>query len=113
MAYSFVSVAFHPVNAYLLSSSFDGTCRLWNTKDFTQPPKILVDETASTPYKVHSCVFSKGGTFLVVAGSDSLARVWDVSTQTLVETLRGALLASVSHLCWTQRVLLEQVINWI
>ncbi|XP_023526980.1 bromodomain and WD repeat-containing protein 1-like isoform X2 [Cucurbita pepo subsp. pepo] len=87
------AIAFSPRAAYqLLSSSDDGTCRLWDARSSSQnAPRIYVPRpldsvtarnggsSASTlpqSHQIFCCAFNACGTIFVTGSSDTLARVW-------------------------------------
>ncbi|XP_047310637.1 bromodomain and WD repeat-containing protein 1 [Impatiens glandulifera] len=82
------SSAFH-----LLSSSDDGSCRIWDTRFSQINPRIYVprppDSSAGAArsnapssssgqqkHQIFSCAFNASGTVFVTGSSDTLARVW-------------------------------------
>ncbi|KAK6913693.1 WD40 repeat [Dillenia turbinata] len=73
----------------LLSSSDDGTCRIWDARNSNISPRIYVprptesvagrNQSASTSAQSHQifcCAFNANGTVFVTGSSDTLARVW-------------------------------------
>nr|GMD76560.1 PH-interacting protein [Ipomoea batatas] len=70
----------------LLSSSDDGTCRIWDARHSQFSPRVYVPKPPesvagpSTLVQSHSifcCAFNASGTFFVTGSSDFLARVWN------------------------------------
>ncbi|KAG2552511.1 hypothetical protein PVAP13_9KG465200 [Panicum virgatum] len=79
----------------LLSSSDDGTCRIWDARYSQQPPRIYtpkppdvapgksVDASSSavqvqpTNHQILCCAFNANGTVFVTGSSDTFARVWN------------------------------------
>eukprot|EP01018_Ginkgo_biloba_P008740 Gb_35200 [translate_table: standard] len=94
------AIAFSPrpgCEHHLLSSSDDGTCRIWDARDFHINPRIYVpkpeDNTAGAKanglkvndpaqfasqrgHQILCCAFNANGTIFVTGSSDTLARVW-------------------------------------
>lgn len=75
----------------LLSSSDDGTCRIWDARNSQVPPRIYIarppDPTAGKnnapssnisqqSHQIFCCAFNANGTVFVTGSSDNLARVW-------------------------------------
>ncbi|GMH08553.1 hypothetical protein Nepgr_010393 [Nepenthes gracilis] len=83
----------------LLSSSDDGTCRLWDARYSQFKPKIYVprpsDSTAGKSnaaassstgppsHQIFCCAFNASGTVFVTGSSDTLARVWNACKSSL------------------------------
>ncbi|PAN50018.1 hypothetical protein PAHAL_9G492100 [Panicum hallii] len=79
----------------LLSSSDDGTCRIWDARYSQQPPRIYTpkppdvapgksgDVSSSavqvqpTNHQILCCAFNANGTVFVTGSSDTFARVWN------------------------------------
>ncbi|KAF8721532.1 hypothetical protein HU200_023039 [Digitaria exilis] len=79
----------------LLSSSDDGTCRIWDARYSQQPPRIYTpkppdvapgksgDTSSSaaqvqpTNHQILCCAFNANGTVFVTGSSDTFARVWN------------------------------------
>ncbi|XP_062211002.1 uncharacterized protein LOC133912341 [Phragmites australis] len=79
----------------LLSSSDDGTCRIWDARYSQQPPRIYIpkppdvapgksgDASSSaaqvqpTNHQILCCAFNANGTVFVTGSSDTFARVWN------------------------------------
>ncbi|KAL4025081.1 hypothetical protein IC575_013457 [Cucumis melo] len=87
------AIAFSPRAAYqLLSSSDDGTCRIWDARSSSQSaPRIYVPKpldsvtarnggssvsTLPQSHQIFCCAFNACGTIFVTGSSDTLARVW-------------------------------------
>ncbi|XP_022972302.1 bromodomain and WD repeat-containing protein 1-like [Cucurbita maxima] len=89
------AIAFSPRAAYqLLSSSDDGTCRIWDARSSSQSaPRIYVPRpldsvtaaarnsvssvsTLPQSHQIFCCAFNACGTIFVTGSSDTLARVW-------------------------------------
>ncbi|XP_038895738.1 bromodomain and WD repeat-containing protein 1 [Benincasa hispida] len=87
------AIAFSPRAAYqLLSSSDDGTCRIWDARSSSQnAPRIYVPRpldsvtarsggssmsTLPQSHQIFCCAFNACGTIFVTGSSDTLARVW-------------------------------------
>ncbi|KAK7246296.1 hypothetical protein RIF29_41159 [Crotalaria pallida] len=75
----------------LLSSSDDGTCRIWDARYTQSTPRIYVPKpsdsangksngpsTSTLPqsHQIFCCAFNANGTVFVTGSSDNLARVW-------------------------------------
>lgn len=78
----------------LLSSSDDGTCRIWDARNSQVSPRIYIprpsdaivgrnsgpsSSTVSQSHQIFCCAFNANGTFFVTGSSDTLARVWTAS----------------------------------
>ncbi|URD83166.1 WD domain, G-beta repeat domain containing protein [Musa troglodytarum] len=76
----------------LLSSSDDGTCRIWDARQSSTKPRIYIpkppdtlagkstDPTPSVGQQTHQilcCAFNANGTIFVTGSSDTFARVWN------------------------------------
>ncbi|CAD6239679.1 unnamed protein product [Miscanthus lutarioriparius] len=79
----------------LLSSSDDGTCRIWDARYSQQPPRVYTpkppdvapgksgDASSSaaqvqpTNHQILCCAFNANGTVFVTGSSDTFARVWN------------------------------------
>ncbi|KAF3456326.1 hypothetical protein FNV43_RR00976 [Rhamnella rubrinervis] len=88
------AIAFNPrPNSiyHLLSSSDDGTCRIWDAKNSQQSPQIYIprpsesvagknsgpsSSTGAHTHQIFCCAFNASGTVFVTGSSDTLARVW-------------------------------------
>ena len=106
---SITTVQFSPMTdgewRFLLSSSYDGTCRLWPynaiTNHFPNPrplnevsssdtattnspswPSLTLSCRLTTRDQVRFATFSRGGTFVAAAGTDGYIRVFDISSVT-------------------------------
>lgn len=82
-----------PTSAYhLLSSSDDGTCRLWDARNTQVAPRIYVPKPSDSPagrnngpsssngqqsQQIFCCAFNASGTIFVTGSSDTLSRVWN------------------------------------
>ncbi|XP_027354990.1 PH-interacting protein isoform X2 [Abrus precatorius] len=89
------AIAFSPrPNAVyqLLSSSDDGTCRIWDARHTQSSPRLYVprpsdyvigrssgpsSSTMSQSHQIFCCAFNANGTVFVTGSSDNLARVWN------------------------------------
>jgi WD40 repeat protein len=69
------TAVFSPDGARILTSSADGTARLWDANARTEAI-VLQGHTA----KVTSATFSHDGALAVTASADSTARLWDAKT---------------------------------
>ncbi|KAI8561797.1 hypothetical protein RHMOL_Rhmol04G0369300 [Rhododendron molle] len=93
-----------PSSVYqLLSSSDDGTCRIWDARYSQFPPRIYVprppDSSAGTVKnnvpsssatqlrpQIFCCAFNANGTVFVTGSSDTLARVWSTNKLNTAES---------------------------
>jgi len=66
-----VATAFHPTEALLVSSSYDGSVRVWDTTDGTRVAQL--HESAA----VHDVAFDPSGRWLAAACNDKRVAVWD------------------------------------
>ncbi|CAH9097729.1 unnamed protein product [Cuscuta epithymum] len=83
------AIAFSPRHGsvyQLLSSSDDGTCRIWDARHSQFSPRLYVPKppelvagssTLLQSHQIFCCAFNASGTFFVTGSSDSLARVWN------------------------------------
>lgn len=84
-------VAFSPDGSLLVSSSLDGTLRLWNVETQEQ----LAVLTGTEGVEVRSVAFSPDGTLIASAGSDGVVRLWGVQKEIASEPVAGASVANV------------------
>ncbi|AEC10837.1 putative transcription factor WD40-like family [Arabidopsis thaliana] len=90
------AIAFSPRQAsvyQLLSSSDDGTCRIWDARYSQWLPRIYVPSpsdantgstsNASQSHQILCCAYNANGTIFVTGSSDSNARVWSASKPNL------------------------------
>ncbi|XP_018484032.2 uncharacterized protein LOC108854865 [Raphanus sativus] len=103
------AIAFSPRQAsvyQLLSSSDDGTCRIWDARYSQWLPRIYVPNpldagtgksnftssnaastsNASKSHQILCCAYNANGTIFVTGSSDSNARVWSASKSNLDDT---------------------------
>ncbi|GAB0094335.1 Protein LST8 homolog [Sergentomyia squamirostris] len=66
---------FSPDSNLLLTTSADGTAKLWNTSDFTLHRELRID----TKRWIWDGSFSADSQYLFTASSDGLARLWNIS----------------------------------
>ncbi|KNA26026.1 hypothetical protein SOVF_000950 [Spinacia oleracea] len=79
------AIAFSPRTAYqLLSSSDDGTCRIWDARNSQFKPRIYVPKPvdagigpAQQNHQITCCAYNANGTVFVTGSSDTFARVWN------------------------------------
>ncbi|KAG8096270.1 hypothetical protein GUJ93_ZPchr0013g37356 [Zizania palustris] len=92
------AIAFSPRHGaafQLLSSSDDGTCRIWDARQSQQSPRIYVPkppdvapgkggeasssavQVQPTNHQILCCAFNANGTVFVTGSSDTFARVWN------------------------------------
>ncbi|OMO53529.1 hypothetical protein CCACVL1_28562 [Corchorus capsularis] len=77
---------------HLLSSSDDGTCRIWDAVHAHNPPRIFIPRPSDSvagknngssstaiqqSHQIFCCAFNANGTAFVTGSSDTLARVWN------------------------------------
>ena len=82
------SLSFDPSGNVLLSTSSDGTARLWKLDAERQPIEVLV--LRGHKDGVGSGVFASGGTTVVTAGDDARVRVWRPRWTVTEKPLAGA-----------------------
>ncbi|XP_065863791.1 uncharacterized protein [Euphorbia lathyris] len=75
----------------LLSSSDDGTCRIWDARNSSFTPRLYISRpsdlvgknsnpsssTVTQSRQIFCCAFNANGTVFVTGSSDNLARVWN------------------------------------
>ncbi|KAF5452268.1 hypothetical protein F2P56_027287 [Juglans regia] len=89
------AIAFSPKPSsvyHLLSSSDDGTCRIWDARYSQLSPRIYVPRPSDSAagknngpsssivrqrHQIFCCAFNANGTVFVTGSSDTLARVWN------------------------------------
>lgn len=80
--------AFSPDGTRIVTSSEDGSARVWNARD-GQLVSILEDRRGARNASVYTARFSPTGRDVVTASADNLARIWDATTGRLKISLRG------------------------
>ncbi|XP_038719342.1 PH-interacting protein-like isoform X2 [Tripterygium wilfordii] len=96
------AIEFRPGSAYhLLSSSDDGTCRIWDVRNSSPGPRIYVPKPAGSisgknngasssagpqSHQIFCCAFNANGTVFVTGSSDTLARVWNACKPSLEDS---------------------------
>ncbi|KAF4358937.1 hypothetical protein G4B88_018175, partial [Cannabis sativa] len=93
------AIAFSPRPGFtyqLLSSSDDGTCRIWEARSSQLSPRIYAprpsdsvagrnnvpsSSTGAQNHQIFCCAFNANGTVFVTGSSDTLARVWSACKQ--------------------------------
>ncbi|KAL1359050.1 hypothetical protein HN51_004293 [Arachis hypogaea] len=96
------AIAFSPRTVYhLLSSSDDGTCRIWDARYTQSSPRIYVprpsdsvigrngvssSSTLPHSHQIFCCAFNANGTVFVTGSSDNLARVWNACKPSVDDT---------------------------
>ncbi|KAL9660759.1 hypothetical protein QQ045_025576 [Rhodiola kirilowii] len=84
------AITFSPRSPYqLLSSSDDGTCRIWDGRNSQVPPRVYAPRLSDTTgerenaqpliapsHQIFCCAFNANGTVFVTGSSDNSARVW-------------------------------------
>jgi tRNA A-37 threonylcarbamoyl transferase component Bud32 len=82
--YSISSASFSPDGARLVTTSYEGTARVWDAKTGAEA-LTLKGHTGH----LESASFSPDGSRVVTASEDKTARVWDAKTGAEVLTLKG------------------------
>ncbi|XP_065366076.1 protein LST8 homolog [Calliphora vicina] len=67
---------FSPDSRLLVTTSGDGTARIWKTDDFTMWRELSIDN-----YWVWDAAFSADSKYLFTASSDGIARLWKLETK--------------------------------
>ncbi|CAL5184297.1 unnamed protein product [Lathyrus oleraceus] len=84
----------------LLSSSDDGTCRIWDARHTQSNPRLYVPKpfdsvgrssgqssnTMPQSHQIFCCAFNANGTVFVTGSSDNLARVWNACKLSMEDT---------------------------
>ena len=84
---------FSPDGRFVLTSSQDGTARVWNAT--TDAPRSKITEPGNA--SVYSATFSPDGKLIGTASLDGTARIWDGATgQQLTEFHAGSPLGDIS-----------------
>eukprot|EP00102_Acyrthosiphon_pisum_P004376 XP_001947896.1 PREDICTED: cleavage stimulation factor subunit 1-like [Acyrthosiphon pisum] len=81
------SIKFEPGAKYFVSSSQDGSIKLW---DGISNKCVNTFEKAHDGSEVCSVTFSKNGKFILSSGKDSLVKLWELSTSRCLITYTGA-----------------------
>ena len=89
------SVAFSPDGKILVSASWDGTIKLWDTKSWRELRTL-----AGHGWGVYNAVFSPDGKQLASASRDGTVKIWNVATGANTRTLVADSLA-VKHVAWS------------
>jgi len=84
------AVQFSFDNRWIVTSSEDGTARIWNGES-----GLLLNQPLVHNASVHSAEFSPDGRWVVTASRDKIARVWDALTGLPVT-------GSLTHLAWVK-----------
>ena len=79
------SVEFNRDGSMMLSSSFDGLCRLWDTET-GKCLRTIIDE--SNP-PVSMARFSPNGKFVLIGSLDGRIKLWDYEKQKHIKTYTG------------------------
>lgn len=80
-----VRCKFSPDSNYLMTSSADSTCKLWNTSDFSLFREFKID----TQRWIWDAAFTVDSKHIFTASSDGLARLWNVQENTLERQYLG------------------------
>ena len=78
------SAAFSPDGASVVTSSWDGTARVWNAQT-----GAVIATLSGHKFWMNSAAFSPDGGRVVTASWDKTARVWDAKTGAVLATLAG------------------------
>ena len=88
-------VAFHPESERVVTSGGDGTVKIFNLPESGNPveatkfePSIKSSIGGGNP-PVTAVAYSNDGKFLVSGGAEGVVRIWDVTTNAEVRSLRG------------------------
>jgi WD40 repeat protein len=79
-----LSASFSPDGTKIITTSFDGAARIWETQTWT-----LLHTLTGHTHAVLSASFSPDGTKIVTASTDRTARIWNVETGEALHTLVG------------------------
>ena len=77
------SLAFLPDGQRLLSTSWDGTVRIWKVSDGTKMDELSLGRP------IRFATLSPDGQLLAISTYDSTIQLWRLSDKTLLRTLRG------------------------
>eukprot|EP00913_Durusdinium_trenchii_P008989 g8455.t1 len=80
------SLAFAPDVRGFISGSYDKTLRFWKAK---KPPVSELVTLGAAASGTRAVAFAPNGRWLVTAGHESLAKIWDLTTGVVVKVLRG------------------------
>ncbi len=72
-------IAWHPDSSLLVTTSRDGTARIWNVSDYA-----LITTLKGHAGAVLSATFSPGGTTIITVETEGVGRVWDVQGSLLM-----------------------------
>ncbi|KAK3823899.1 MAG: WD40-repeat-containing domain protein [Linnemannia elongata] len=72
------SIAFSPDDKWIVSSSFDHTVKLWDSRS-----GLLVSSFISHVQNVHCARFSPNGSYIASASNDKTLRLWEVNSSSL------------------------------
>jgi WD40 repeat protein len=79
-----VGLAFSPDSKYLVTSSFDGSVRLWEVSSGKEVRRFAGHTVAA-----FGATFSPDGKYILTSGRDGTARLWDVQTGQEVRRFTG------------------------
>jgi WD40 repeat protein len=77
------SIAFFPDGQSLLSTSWDGTVRIWKVNDGTKMDELSLGRP------IRFATLSPDGQLLAISTYDPTIQLWRLSDKTLLQTLRG------------------------
>ncbi len=80
-------VDFHPEGELLATGAWDGTVRLWNVSDPTDPQPLVT--LAEYETAVNDVDFHPDGEALISAGGDGTVRLYNVATRELIRTIEA------------------------
>lgn len=72
--------AFSPDGALLVSSSFDGTLKIWEVARIGEQSAADADRMISHSPLVFDCDFAPDGESIVTAGQDGKVKIWDIES---------------------------------
>jgi hypothetical protein len=86
------SVAFSPDGKRAVSSSYDGTARVWDVatgKQVLQVNDVTGSGKDARQWRVRQAVWSPDGRYLLTCGASKLLKLWDARSGELVRTFEG------------------------
>lgn len=90
------SIDFSPEGKYVVTGSNDSTAKLWDISTGKEirsfkghSPFYTTSDKTESVCKIYDARFSPDGKYVVTAGSDKTARLWDVRTGKEIQTFSG------------------------